>query len=160
VVARARAGRLPRLGSGAALIDTTYVDNAAAALVAAVDACEGAHGRAVVVSNGEPRTVLEVLTRVCRAAGVAGPSLGLPRWAGLAAGAAAEAAWVAMRRRDTPPLTRFLVEQLTTAHWFDQRETRRVLGWTPHVPLDTGFERLAQWYEAHPLDPLGGPAGG
>jgi len=160
VVARARAGRLPRLGSGAALIDTTYVDNAAAALVAAVDACDRAHGRALVVSNGEPRTVLEVLTRVCRAAGAAGPSRRLPRWAGLAAGAAAEATWTVLRRRDTPPLTRFLVEQLTTAHWFDQRETRRVLGWTPQVPLDTGFERLAQWWAAHPADPADGRAGG
>jgi nucleoside-diphosphate-sugar epimerase len=39
IVERARAGRLPVIGSGAALIDTTYVDNAADALVAAVDAC-------------------------------------------------------------------------------------------------------------------------
>ena len=37
VVARARAGRLVLVGSGAALIDTTYVDNAADALVAALD---------------------------------------------------------------------------------------------------------------------------
>ena len=32
---RARAGRLPLIGTGAALIDTTYVDNAVDALVAA-----------------------------------------------------------------------------------------------------------------------------
>jgi len=67
IVERARAGRLPRLGTGAALIDTTYVDNAAAALVAAVDA--DAHGEALVVSNGEPRPVLDVLDALCRAAG-------------------------------------------------------------------------------------------
>ncbi|MEO8219576.1 MAG: NAD-dependent epimerase/dehydratase family protein, partial [Specibacter sp.] len=36
VVERARAGRLPLLDGGRALIDTTYVDNAAAALVAAL----------------------------------------------------------------------------------------------------------------------------
>jgi nucleoside-diphosphate-sugar epimerase len=52
IVDRARAGRLPVIGSGAALIDTTYVDNAAGALVAAVDACGPVHGEALVVSNG------------------------------------------------------------------------------------------------------------
>ena len=43
-------------------------------------------------------------------------------------------------------MTRFLAEQLSTAHWFDQRETRAVLGWTPAVSLDEGFERLAAAY--------------
>ena len=153
IVARAAAGRLPTLGTGAALIDTTYVDNAAAALVAAVDACRSAHGQALVVSNGEPRTVREVLDRLCAAAGVPGPSRRVPIWAARAAGSAVEAAWAVSARTDTPPLTRFLVEQLTTAHWFDQRPTRTALGWTPHVSLDEGFARLAEWYAAQPPDP-------
>ena len=37
VVDRGRAGRLPLLGTGAALVDTTYVDNAVDALVAALE---------------------------------------------------------------------------------------------------------------------------
>ena len=41
-------------------------------------------------------------------------------------------------------MTRFLAEQLSTAHWFDQRRTREVLGWTPRVGLDEGFARLAR----------------
>lgn len=45
VVDRARRGRLPLLGAGAALIDTTYVDNAADALVAALEAPSDAWGR-------------------------------------------------------------------------------------------------------------------
>lgn len=149
IVSRARAGRLPLIGSGAALIDTTYVDNAVDALVAALDACgPSAHGEALVVSNGEPRPVAEVLTRLCRAAGVRGPRGRVPWPVAYAAGAAAEAAWTLTRRRDTPPLTRFLAEQLATAHWFDQRRTREVLGWTPRVSLDAGFERLARWFRA------------
>ena len=61
VVQRARAGRLPLIGHGTALIDTTVVDNAVDALVAAVDACGPVHGEALVVSNGEPRPVGEIL---------------------------------------------------------------------------------------------------
>ena len=42
-------------------------------------------------------------------------------------------------------MTAFLAEQLATAHWFDQRETRTALEWTPRVSLDEGFARLAEW---------------
>lgn len=146
IVARARAGRLPVLGSGAALIDTIYVDNAAEALVAAVDAVAVAHGRALVVSNGEPRPVREVLTRLCLAARAPVPTRVVPAQAARLAGGLVDALWTVTRRRDTPPLTRFLAEQLTTAHWFDQRTTRALLSWTPSVSLDEGFDRLAAWY--------------
>jgi 2-alkyl-3-oxoalkanoate reductase len=146
IVDRARAGRLPVIGSGAALIDTTYVDNAAAALIAAVDACGPVHGEALVVSNGEPRPVAEILTRLCRAAGVPGPRGRVPFGAAYLVGAAIEGVWAGTRRRSTPPLTRFLAEQLATAHWFDQRRTRTALGWRPDVRLDEGFARLSDWY--------------
>jgi 2-alkyl-3-oxoalkanoate reductase len=51
------------------------------------------------------------------------------------------------RPTDDPPLTRFLIEQLSTAHWFDQRRTRQVLQWEPLVTLDEGFAELQRWYE-------------
>jgi nucleoside-diphosphate-sugar epimerase len=148
IVERARAGRLPVLGSGAALIDTTYVDNAAAALVAAVDACGPVHGEALVVTNGEPRPVGEVLARLCRAAGVPAPTVRVPFRAAWLAGAAIDAGWALTGARSTPPLTRFLAEQLATAHWFDQRRTREALGWAPSVSLAEGFARLGRWYAA------------
>jgi 2-alkyl-3-oxoalkanoate reductase len=45
-----------------------------------------------------------------------------------------------------PPMTRFVVEQLSTAHWFDQRRTYELLGWRPTVSLDEGFDALASWF--------------
>lgn len=141
ILDRARSGRLPVIGSGAALIDTTYVDNAVDALLAAVDA--DVHGEALVVSNGEPRPVVEILTRLCTAAGLPAPTRRVPAPVARAAGSVVERVWAALDRRDTPPLTRFLAEQLSTAHWFDQRRTREVLGWTPRVSLDAGFAALA-----------------
>ena len=139
IVDRARAGRLPLIGGGTALIDTTYVDNAVQAMVAAVDGGGSVHGEALVVSNGEPRTVAEILARVCAAAGVPGPRGRVPLRVATAAGTVVEAGWRAARRPGVPPLTRFLAEQLGTAHWFDQRRTRAALDWTPHVSLDDGF---------------------
>jgi nucleoside-diphosphate-sugar epimerase len=70
------------------------------------------------------------------------------------AGAVAEPLW-----RHEPPMTRFLAEQLSTAHWFDQRETRAALGWAPRVGLDEGFRRLRTADPCHPAAwPPQGPA--
>lgn len=149
VVARARSGRLPLVGPGTALIDTTYVANAVGAFVAALDA--RVHGEALVVSNGEPRPVAEVLARVCAAAGVRAPGLSVPFGLARAAGAAFETAWALSGRSDDPPMTRFLAEQLATAHWFDQRRTREALAWAPRVSLDEGFAELAHWYATEPM---------
>jgi nucleoside-diphosphate-sugar epimerase len=146
VLARARAGRLPVLGSGAALVDTTYVDNAASAIAAALERAVDAHGQALVVTNGEPRPVGELLARICDAGGVPAPRFRVPAGLGRAAGAVVEAVWSVRPGRDEPPMTRFLAEQLSTAHWFDQRHTRDVLGWLPAVSLDEGFARLRRYY--------------
>lgn len=142
IISRARAGRLFLVDHGYALIDTTYIDNAADALIAALDTCKVNAGRAFVVSNGEPRTVAELLELICRAAGLEPPHRSVPAAAAYRAGAIAERVW----GDSEPPLTSFLVEQLATAHWFDQRETRVALDWSPQISLDEGFERLAASY--------------
>ncbi len=150
VLDRASRGRLPLLDAGAALIDTTYVDNAAAAIVAALHRMEHIHGRALVVSNGEPRPVGELLAGICAAASVPAPSWTAPGSLARAAGSVIEKVWSRSGRAGEPPMTRFLAEQLSTAHWFDQRETRELLDWTPAVSLDEGLARLAEHYARTP----------
>jgi nucleoside-diphosphate-sugar epimerase len=140
------------LGSGAALMDTTYVSNAVDALVAALDRVPAIHGESLVVSNGEPRPIAEVLGDIAQAAGAPRPSRHVPAGAARAAGAVAQTLWplrglVGRGYGDSdPPITRFVAEQLSTAHWFDQRRTREALAWTPRVSIDEGLDELARWY--------------
>ena len=148
VVERARAGRLPLLDHGAALIDSTYVDNAASAIVAALRRVDAVHGNAYVVTNGEPRPVAELLAGICDAAGVRAPAWRLPAGLARAGGSAIEAVWRVRPGQDEPPMTRFLAEQLSTAHWFDQRRTRADLEWEPAVSVDEGLRRLAEHYRS------------
>ena len=152
IVDRARSGRLALVDDGAALIDTTYLDNAVDALVAALDRVEAreVHGRAFVVSNGQPRTVAELLARICRAAGLPAPQRHVPLPVAYAGGSVAERVWARLQRTDDPPMTAFLAEQLATAHWFDQRAVREALHWQPRVDLEEGFDRLAAWFAATP----------
>ncbi|MEZ5297365.1 MAG: NAD-dependent epimerase/dehydratase family protein [Ilumatobacteraceae bacterium] len=121
IVERARSGRLALVGSGNALIDTTYVDNAADALIAALDRAPRLGGQAFVVSNGEPRTVAELVHRIVRAAGIDWTERRVPVAVAKEGGSMAERVWRRTGRTDDPPMTSFLAEQLSTAHWFDQR---------------------------------------
>ncbi|KFC52618.1 nucleoside-diphosphate sugar epimerase [Micrococcus luteus] len=156
IVQRARAGRMPVLGTGAPLVDTLYTANAVEAVVAAVSAADVHHGEALVVTNGEPRPVGELIRQIALAGGAAEPERRVPAGLARRAGALIERAWerdlFGLRSRGVgsddgePPLTGFLAEQLSTAHWFDQRRTREVLSWTPTVSIDEGLHRVAAYY--------------
>jgi len=72
----------------------------------------------------------------------------VPRRIALLAGSGCERLWRLRRATTEPPLTRFLAEQLGTAHWFDPRPARDDLGWAPTVTIDEGLERLAEWFRS------------
>ena len=148
VVERASQGRLPIVGTGAALVDTCYLDDAVEGILAALRRIDVAHGNAYVLTSGEPRPIGELFAAFCRAAGVEPPRLHVPVPVASAVGAIAEVVWRIRPGQDEPPMTRFLAEQLSTAHWFDQRRTHRDLDWHPAVGVSRGLERLRDAYTA------------
>jgi len=154
IVERARQQRLVLVNNGEAIVDTTYVDNVADALVAAVERIgvqENLRGKALVVSNGEPRTVAQLVEKICSAANVsfAPRSIGLRAAALL--GTAIECIFKLIPGAE-PPLTKFTAYQLGISHWFDISETRELLQWSPRISLDEGFEKLAEWYSSQPMN--------
>lgn len=145
LVARARTGRLRLVGSGDNLVDTTYIDNAAQAHVDALEqlrpgaACAS---RAYFISNGEPWRLRDVLNGLLRAAGAPEVQKTLPFRAAYAVGAVCEGLWTALPLRGEPPMTRFLAEQLSTAHWYSMAPAARDLGYVPRVTMAEGLARL------------------
>ncbi|MGJ9405069.1 NAD-dependent epimerase/dehydratase family protein [Nesterenkonia aurantiaca] len=153
IIDRARSGRMPILGSGAALVDTLYIDNAVDAFVAGLRRLPQIAGRRLVLTNGEPRPIGELITGIAAAGGAPAPRLRLSPGLAKGLGAVVERVWalsekLAGPRADEPPMTKFLAEQLSTAHWFDQRETQRALDWTPRVSLDQGLALLREHIQA------------
>ena len=143
---RNRAGRL-KLPAPDKLIDTVFIDNAADAHLLALDNLTGsatAAGRVYFITNGEPLPVGQWLERMLAASGEA-PRLGRisPRVA-MSAATVVEWIWRALRLRRDPPLSRFVVEHLATAHWFDISAARRDLGYAPRVSIDEGMRRLSE----------------
>ena len=145
LVERARSGRLRLVGSGDNLVDTTYIDNAAQAHVDALEhlrAGAACAGRAYFISNGEPWPLREVLNGLLRAAGAPEVHATLPFRAAYAIGAVCEGLWTALPLRGDPPMTRFLAEQLSTAHWYSMAPATRDFGYVPKVSMAEGMARL------------------
>lgn len=150
LIEKNRAGRL-KLPAPDKRIDTVYIDNAARAHVLALENLTGpgtAAGRAYFITNGEPTPIGDMLARLLEAAGEA-PRIGtVPLPLAMAAATAVEWLWRGLRKRSDPPLSRFVVEHLATAHWFDLTAARRDLGYRPVVSIDEGLRRLAAaWRE-------------
>lgn len=151
IVERAASGRLAVVGTGNALVDSTYIDNAISAHIAALDALHigsACDGKAYVISNGEPRTVNELMRSMCESAGIPFEPRHVSLALGIRLGSVVERLWPLVRSSE-PPITRFIAEQLGTAHWFDQRSVQQELQWAPSVTLDEGFKRLTQWFASH-----------
>lgn len=146
ILARGRAGRLRRLGRAPRPVDSVYIDNAADAHLLALDRlAPGAPpaGRAYFIAQDEPIDLWQLVDRILAAGGVAPVRRTLSPRAAYVLGAGLELVYRLLRIRAEPLLTRFVVRQLTTAHWFDLSAARRDLGYAPRVSLDEGLRRLA-----------------
>lgn len=151
LVERARSGRLRLIDGGHNRVDTTYIDNAARAHLDAFDhlwpeaACAG---RAYFISNGEPRELRDIVNALLCAAGAPQVMRSVPYRVAYGAGAAMEKTWALLRLKGEPPMTRFLAEQLATTHFYDISAAERDLGYRPRVGIDTGLQRLAEWWQS------------
>jgi len=145
LAAKARGGSLALPGPDK-LIDTIFVENAALAHVQALQELAGAArcaGKPYFVTNNEPLPQGEIIQRLLAAIGIEVRIRAVPVRAAMTAGAICEFAWRALRLKSEPPVTRFSVEQLATAHWFDTRAAERDFGYRPTITIEQGLLRLA-----------------
>jgi nucleoside-diphosphate-sugar epimerase len=144
LVQKSRGGSLALPGPGK-IIDTIFVENAAQAHVLALQelaASARCAGKAYFVTNNEPLPQGEIIARLLAAVGIEVRIRAVPAGLAKAAGAACEFTWRALKLKSEPPVTRFSVEQLATAHWFDTRAAERDFGYRPAITIAEGLERL------------------
>lgn len=148
ILKRARRGQLRLIGDVNKKIDTVYVDNAADAHVLALEKlAPGAPiaGKVYFISQGEPVTHEALINSWLNADGFPPETRRVPLGLARFVGATLETIYRALHIGHEPPLTRFLVEQLSTSHWFNIDAARRDLGYTPRVSMAEGLARLSQY---------------
>jgi len=147
VLARARQGKLRRVGFRPVKVDATYIDNAAEAHVLAADRLDigsPVAAKAYFITNGEPVDLWEFLNKVLVEAGLPPVTRTVSAWKARLAGRVLEWVYRAFRLPGEPAMTRYVARQLSTSHWYDISAARRDLGYEPRVSLEEGLKRLGE----------------
>jgi nucleoside-diphosphate-sugar epimerase len=135
-------------------VDTTYVENAAAAHLRAADAlADGTAAsvaeRAYFISQGEPVNCWQWINDILALVDLPPVKQSMSLKTARRIGAACELAYRVTRLASEPPMTRFLADQLATSHWFDISAARRDLDYEPRVSLAEGMLRMGEWLRQH-----------
>ena len=129
------------------IIDTIFIENAALAHVKALQELQAegrCAGNAYFVTNNEPMPQGEIIQKLLAAIGIEARIRAIPVGLAKTAGTICESAWKVFGLKSEPPVTRFSVEQLATAHWFDTSAAERDFGYVPALTIDEGLELLRQ----------------
>jgi nucleoside-diphosphate-sugar epimerase len=152
LLARARSGRLRRVGEGANLVDITCVENAAEAHLQAADAlgnelapASSPAGKAYFISQGEPVNCWTWIDEILALDNLPPVNTSISAKSAHRLGAACELLYRALGLSSEPPMTRFLAAQLSASHWFDISAARRDLGYKPRVSTVEGMQQLGDW---------------
>lgn len=145
-----RARKLRQIGAEK-LIDTTYIDDAVAAHLLAAARLQSEQfadvaGKVYFISSGEPIGTWTMINRMLAAADLPPISRTISRGAARIVGAVCETVYGALRLQREPPLTRWVVDELSSAHWFDISAARRDFDFAPKMSIDEGMQRLATWW--------------
>jgi len=146
-LALAKAGRLRIVGKGNNRVDLTHIENVVDAHLLAEAALmqpdPAAAGRAYFITNDDPVLLWDFINELCEAAGVSPVRKHISLGAAYAVGAVLEFAWTLLRRKNDPPMTRFVAKELATDHFFSIEAARCDLGYQPRVTMAEGIRELA-----------------
>lgn len=149
----ARAKRLKKIGDGSNLVDTVYIDNASEAHILAAEKLldnPRLSGRIYFISQGEPIPLWDMVNNILNAAGLPPVRRSIPTWLAVRIGAVMEGIYKTFGIQSEPQMTRFLAEELATAHWFNISAAKKDLGYEPQVSIEEGLERLREWLGSTP----------
>jgi nucleoside-diphosphate-sugar epimerase len=143
-----RANRLVKVGDGKNRVDTIYIDNAADAHIQAADRLEQNHnlsGRVYFISQDDPVPLWEMVNNILKTAGLAPVQRSISRNTAWMIGAVLEIFHKMLKINGEPRMTRFLADELSTAHWFDISAAKKDLGYAPKISIEEGLSRLERW---------------
>lgn len=153
IIARAKQRKLVQVGPGTNLVDITFVDNAAAAHLLALEnltTSATCADKAYFISQGEPVNLWSWLRDILSRLELPPPRGPISARTANFLGATLETIYGLLRIQSEPRLTRFLAGQLATSHYFDISAARREFGYTPLVSTADATNRLVEWLRTRP----------
>lgn len=144
----ARAKKLVKIGKRDNLVDTVYIDNAAHAQILADEKLAEnpeLSGRVYFITQDEPIPMWDMINGILNAGGLQPITKSLPHRVVWCIGAVLEFIYTIFRLPGEPKMTRFVADELASAHWFDISAAKNDLGYKPLVSTEEGLKKLAEW---------------
>jgi nucleoside-diphosphate-sugar epimerase len=146
---KSRAGKLRILGSSPNRVDCIYIENAAKAHLQAFAQLlrnpAPVEGKTYFISQDAPIPIAELINQLLATGKLPPVTKHLPPGIARFAGWFFETAYRIFGISAEPPITLFLAQQLSTAHWYDISAARKDFGYEAEVSLEQGMERLRIW---------------
>lgn len=146
LVARARAGKLARIGDGNNRLATIYVENAAIAHRLACDALVPGGpvpGSVYYISQEAPLNCWKWIDEILAIVGEPPVKKKISFGAAWGIGCVLEEIYRCAHWKAEPMMTRFLATQLAKSYWFDVSRAKRDLGFAAPISTDEGMRRWA-----------------
>lgn len=143
ILERAKAGRLVRVGDGTNLVDLTYIDDCVSAHICAfevLDKSSEACGKAFFISQGDPVKLWAWINRILLIHDLPEIKRSIPKRLAMALAFVVEKGATLLPGIRQPLLTRFLVSEMATSHYFDISAARNILGYTPRHTISEAME--------------------
>jgi 2-alkyl-3-oxoalkanoate reductase len=149
-------GRFAYVGDGAKLLNLSYVDDVASAMILAASTPPAA-GRAFNVTDGTETSLRAFVELLCGQLGIPAPTRRVPPALAWAAAYGCEALARARRARECPRLSRGRMRLLYYNQHYSGDRAQRELGYRPRFTYREGVPPTVAWYRDHGLLP-GSPA--
>lgn len=138
IIDRARTGRLPIVGRGTNRVDVTFIEDCVAAHLCALSALEqnpSVSGEPFFISQGEPVSLWAFIDEVLARSGIGRLRKRVNERVAFWVALALERIYRLLPGQPEPPLTAFLVKEMSTEHFFDITNAREQLGFSPRYSV-------------------------
>ena len=150
IIERARAGRIPQIGTGLNKVDLSYVADAAKAHILAEKALKPGSiisGKAYFISQDEPVTLWPWLNNLFSELGVPEVKRKLPLRLARFAGGILENIHKAFNIQSDPLITRFIASELALDHYYDISRAKADFGYQPSMDMNAVTKILIEEYK-------------
>jgi nucleoside-diphosphate-sugar epimerase len=146
--ARAKEGRLFRVGDGSNLIDIIFVENAALAHIQAAnaltDSSSPVNGNVYYISQGQPVNCWNWIDEILTIKGLPKVQRSISLKTAWQFGWFLESWYKLFRLSGEPLMTRFLAAQLAQTHYLNISKATKDFGYEPKLSYEDGMELLRQ----------------
>lgn len=150
ILQRAKSGKLRKIGTKSFLIDTTFIDNLIDAEILALQSLDSNSkvcGKPFFITNNEPIEIWKFINSILQTADIKPIQKAISKNYALIATCLLEKYHNTFHLKNEPYITRFVIQELCSHHWFNISAAKTMLGYKPKTSFNDGMLILRNFFK-------------